>query len=84
MYLAGWLVAIVAIVVLALAGTGPAVAVLVIGPAFLLLFVRSALARPQGSPPPTPPKSVDIEAIRIRGLQQSLDERGKQRDHRPI
>lgn len=81
MYLSGWLAAIVSILVLGLTGAGPAVAVLVIGPIFLLLYIRSELARPTGGPPPTPPKSVDIEANRIRGFQQSLDERGMQRDH---
>lgn len=81
MYLSGWLAAIVSILVLGLTGAAPAVAVLVIGPIFLLLYIRSELARPTGGPPPMPPKSVDIEANRIRGFQQSLDERGMQRDH---
>jgi len=57
------------------------VAVLVIGPIFLLLYIRSELARPTGSASPAPPKSVDIEANRIGAFQQSLDERGMQRDH---
>ena len=81
MYLSGWLAAFVSILLLGLTGAGPAVTLLEIGPIFLLLYIRSELVRPTGSASPAPPKSVDIEAIRIRGFQQSLDERGMQRDH---
>ncbi len=81
MYFSGWLTAIVAILVVGLTSGGPAVAVLVIGPICLLLAVRLTLDRPAASGTPAQPKSVDIEANRIRSFQESLDERGTQRDH---
>lgn len=80
MYIMGWLTPVAAILVLDLVGTGPAVVVLMIGSAALLLQLRAMLVRPARSPLPTAPRSVNIEADQIRRFQQSLDERRTQRD----
>jgi hypothetical protein len=80
MYIMGWLTPAAAILVLDVLGTGPAVVVLVIGSAAVLMQLRVILVGPKRSRPPTAPMSVNIEAAAIRSLQLSLDERGTQRD----
>ena len=80
MYIMGWLTPVAAILVLDILGTGPAVVVLVIGSAAVLLQLRVILVGPKRSRPPTAPMSVNIEAAEIRRFQLSLDERGTQRD----
>ena len=80
MYIMGWLTPVAAILVLDILGTGPAVVVLVIGSAAVLMQLRVILVGPKRSRPPTAPMSVNIEAAEIRSLQLSLDERGTQRD----
>jgi hypothetical protein len=81
MYIMGWLTPVAAILMLDLVGTGAAVVVLMIGSAAVLLQLRAILARPERGPRPTAPRSVNIEADQIARFQQSLDERGTQRDH---
>jgi hypothetical protein len=80
MYIMGWLTPVAAILVLDVLGTGPAVVVLMVGSAAVLLQLRAILDRPERSPRPTAPRSVNIEADQIGRFQQSLDERGAHRD----